>query len=109
MDNEYLHVYHINTGLALAGGFNEPPEMTHTKVKILKTTKKMIHVEGAAIYKDKLNTVAFPECDTIYMLTPDNELARHLFTEWIDKQIKYCEEDIARFKQIKQVVEGFKD
>jgi hypothetical protein len=83
--------------------------MTHTKVKILKITKKMIHVNGAAIYKDKLNMVTLPECDTIYMLTPDNELARLLFTEWIDKQIKYSEEDIARFKDIRQVVEAFKD
>jgi hypothetical protein len=43
------------------------------------------------------------------MLTPDNELARQLFTEYIDKQIKYREEDIARFKDVKQVVAAFKD
>jgi hypothetical protein len=103
MDNEYIHIYHVN---AVVG---EPFKMTHEKEKIIKTTKKMYHVEDRAIYKDKLNTVAFPECDTIYMLTPDNELARYLFTEWIDKQIKYREEDIARFKEIRAVVEAFKD
>jgi hypothetical protein len=104
MNTQYIHIYKVHAR------FSEPMSMTHAKEPICKRTAKMYYFgEGQRIARDKLNTVVLPECDTIYMLTPDNELARQLFTEWFDRQIQDLEYGIERFKEIKQVVSEFKD
>jgi hypothetical protein len=45
----------------------------------------------------------------VYMLTPDNELVKKLFTEWLNELIQDRKKDIEAFGEAKKLVAGFKE
>lgn len=108
---EYLHVYDIV--IDIEGGEIHPKELKHVKAPIIKTTSTGYHfeIDGEIqrIAKNRLNSVLQPAGTRVILKTPDNELARSLFVEYIDDFIQQREQDITVYRQAKQLVEAFKD
>jgi hypothetical protein len=108
---EHLHIYEI-VGDTKGGGFN-PTKLIHTKAEITKKTAMsyyyMMDSECERVARKDLNGVLLPEGTRAVLTTPDNELARNLFTEYINELIRQREEDIAVYKQARDVVAAFKD
>jgi hypothetical protein len=112
---EYLHIYDLIGDTK--GGIFHPTKLIHSKGRIVKKTATAYYYitdyemsgESKRIARKDLNTVLLPEGTRAVLTIPDNELARSLFTEYIDELIREREEDISVYKQARQVVEAFKD
>jgi hypothetical protein len=108
---EHLHIYEI-VGDTEGGNFNST-ELKHTKVEITKKTAQAYYFDYGGkpkrIARKRLNTVILPEGTRAVLTSPDNELARKLFTEYLNMLIDWRESELRTYRQAKQVVEAFKD
>lgn len=112
---EYIHIYEI-VGESENLSF-KPTGLKHTKAAITKKTRATYYFElggvGTKIARNRLGRVVIkPDSDgmpQLYLKTPDNELARKIYTEYLDVLIEYYDDIANRFKEAKKVVENFKD
>jgi hypothetical protein len=109
---EYLHIYEI-VGQTRLGVIFYPKELRHTKAEIIKKTRSIItyRVHNQAvetINRKRLNRVS-GEGTRVVLSTPDNELARQLFTNYINDLIHEQKEGIKIYRQALKVVKAFKD
>jgi hypothetical protein len=108
---EYLHIYELVGETRLGVVFN-PKELRHEEAEIVKTTKRIIEFQCKnqavnTVNRKRLNRVLFGS--RVILTTSNTELARVIFTNYLNERISEYEEKIATCKKALRIVRAFKD
>jgi hypothetical protein len=103
---EKLHIYELVGENRLGVIFN-PREIRHEEAEIIKVTKSVFEYERKnhaveTVNRKRLNRVMFGS--RVILTTPNTELAKVIFTNYLNDRISEYEEKIATCKKALRIV-----